>query len=81
MFNSFIIQGALIMSVEQDCLQCGNSIQNTVYAVYANHKKGEEEVVAGFLCEGCAKKNKYKPIKKENPFQKLERLKAMLKEE
>lgn len=72
------------MSVEQDCLQCGNSIQNTVYAVYAvyaNHKKGEEEVVAGFLCEGCAKKNKYKPIKKENPFQKLERLKAMLKEE
>ncbi len=67
--------------LQQDCLQCGKSIQNTVYAVYANHKKGEEEVVAGFLCDDCAKKNKYKPIKKQNPFQKLEGLKALFKEQ
>lgn len=66
--------------LQQVCLQCGKSIQNTVYAVYANDKKGEEEV-AGFLCDNCAKKNKYKPIKKKNPFQKLEGLKEFLKEE
>lgn len=64
---------------EQACLQCGKPIKNPVFAVYANGSKGDtEEEVAGFLCEDCGKKNKYKSMKKENPFQKLEALKALL---
>jgi hypothetical protein len=63
------------------CLQCGKPIQNTVYAVYFSNKKGETDEIAGFLCDQCAKKNKYKPVKKQNSWEKLEQLKALLKEE
>lgn len=66
--------------MSQSCLQCSQPIPNGVYAVYGNKggKGAEEEEVLGFLCEECAKRNKYKSIKKENPFQKLEALKALL---
>lgn len=56
------------------CVACGAEVAEPIYAVYdsgSSGKKGEEEDVAGFLCESCGRKHKMKPIRQKNPFTKL----------
>lgn len=59
---------------QERCMACGTLVAECVYAVYAGKstgKKGEDEDVAGFLCEPCGRKHKMKPIRPKNPFAKL----------
>jgi hypothetical protein len=72
-----------MLEKEDRCLACGKPVQERIYAVYQSNratKPDEEENVTGFLCEVCSKKHKMKPIRGKNPFAKLEKMKAMLKE-
>lgn len=70
------------MGEQERCMQCGQQLNEAVYAVYKGTGQQTQEdgtdQVAGFLCEGCRGKHKIKGLRNLNELQKLQKLKDMM---
>lgn len=68
------------MEEHDHCFQCGEELDDFVYAVYRGKSQKEDEAddVIGYLCNRCRGTYKVKALKGKNDWKKLEELKKLL---